>query len=378
MKHHYILIHLSIELISQRNILVLKINPKFNFQIQASNMLNYHLICSLVLMTSCLTIQAAGEASITRPNGIKFPIGAFWIANYRNDIHTSLEPANWRTASNALTIINPEQQINLKGLENLYTSGSASPTLANMYWLKKNYGADRPVYIVDLRQETHLFINGLPISIFYKKDEINWGKTLVGINQEEQYWINTLLTHKTIEINKLGHPVSGIKVPTQPEPLSIKEVYTEAEAAQKAGIGYFRIDVPDYHPPAPGQVDQFLQFVKKIPAHSWLHFHCAAGKGRTTTFMVMQDILVNGTEIDLVDIVARQSLSGGINLFAPSKSLSTQPWKKQYHEARINFIKLFYTYIHEGVYPKQNFAQWINKQPDGPYLSVLQTEAYPQ
>lgn len=337
--------------------------------------IKHRLFSTLILMTSCLT----AEAAITKPKSINLPTEAFWIANYKSNVpvQVSLEPAQWRTSKNHSAINTKEQQITNKGLDNLSISGSANPTLANMHWLKKNYGTTHPLYIIDLRQETHLFINGLPISIFYKKDEINWGKTLVEINQSEQYWVNTLLTQHKMQINKLGRPVSGIKVPTRPETISIQEAYTEAEAAQKTGIGYFRIDVPDYHPPAPEQVDQFLQFVKKVPANSWLHFHCAAGKGRTTTFMVMRDILANGTQINLSDIVTRQALLGGINLFAPSKSLSAQPWKKQYHDARIDFIKLLYTYIHDGIYPKQNFTQWISKQPSGPYKSVLHTAAYP-
>ncbi|WP_298625061.1 hypothetical protein [uncultured Legionella sp.] len=343
--------------------------------------LNHRLLSIFILITACLGTEAAETLKITESKCIKLPDGAFWIDNYRSNNHgvISLEPAHWRatSASPKLARIKPNQ-INRKGLDNLSMSGSANPTLTNMHWLKKNYGATHSVYIIDLRQETHLFINGSPVSIFYKKDEINWGKTLTDINQFEHYWVNNLLYQNTIKLNKLGRPVLGLKIPTKPQATTIQEVYTEAEAAKMAGIGYFRIDVPDYHPPAPEQVDLFVQFVKKAPAHSWFHFHCAAGKGRTTTFMVMRDILANGTQVELIDIVTRQALLGGIDLFASSKSLSAQPWKKEFHEARVDFIKLFYTYIHNGIEAKQSFAQWIKKQPPGAYKAILHTAAYPQ
>lgn len=333
----------------------------------------------ITLVLICMTTHAAVTPKTSTLE--QLPSGAFWIDNHWRMVRGCAEfaPVHWRNTTGCLRVIDDEDvPINDKGLDHLFISGSANPTLANMTWLKKNYGDKHPVYIIDLRQETHLFINGLPISIFYKKDEINWGKTLPEIIKAENDWVRYLSSQKQIQINKLGRPISGLKVPTNPIKISIKEVYTEAEVARKAGLGYFRFAVPDYHPPTPEQVDQFLSLVKKLPANSWLHFHCAAGNGRTTTFMVMRDILANGKNIALTDIVTRQALVGGIDLFAASKSLSTQPWKSPYHEARIEFIKLFYTYIHTGSDQEQSFTHWIKKQPEGPYKSILTTSAYPK
>ncbi|CAM2785100.1 fused DSP-PTPase phosphatase/NAD kinase-like protein [Legionella worsleiensis] len=311
----------------------------------------------------------------------QLPQGAFWIDNHwRNNPQTTQEkPFRWRSpqASRA-NDLTKQSGINTKGLERLFISGSAIPTLNNMTWLKKNYGGTHQVNIIDLRQETHLYLNGLPISIFYKKDQINWGKTFTKIKKEEQDWLNYLSRQNTLLINILGRPVSGFKVPVSPESIAIKNIHTEQETAQLAEINYYRIPVPDYHPPSPEHVDLFLSLLKKLPKQAWLHYHCAAGKGRTTTFMVMHDILVNGAEVSLNDIIIRQQRMGGINLLTSKDTLSEQPWKREYHLARVDFINLFYTYVTQGIYPNQEFSEWIRNQPEGSYTLLLKTDAYPK
>lgn len=301
--------------------------------------------------------------------------GAFWIKNHwpNNDGFVQAEPVHWRSASN---ILNEQQiRINKKGIKTLFISGSAAPTLGNMIWLRKTRGT-HPVYIIDLRQETHLYINGLPISLFYKRDEINWGKTSVVINETESVWAKYFLKSEVVQINTLGKPLAGFKVPIEPVTIPVKEVYTEQEAAQKAGVAYLRIEVPDYHPPTTTQVDQFLTTLKAIPPDAWLHVHCAAGNGRTTMFMVMRDILANAKYVHLEDIITRHAKLGGIDLFGVSPSIAAQPWKEEYHQARKDYIKLFYTFVHSGASANQTFTSWIAKQPDSPYKSLLKTDAY--
>ncbi|RUR18712.1 hypothetical protein ELY21_07125 [Legionella sp. km535] len=342
------------------------------------NIININLFFVFLLLSAPLAAESSGSNKFNSTKSPEMPSGAFWIDNHwrKNPQTTQAEPFHWRSTTGINDAV--KKEMNPKGLDHLFISGSANPTLANMMWLKKQYGADHQLFIIDLRQETHLYLNGLPISIFYKKDEINWGKTLVEINKEEQNWVNYLSGTNSILIHILGRPVSGFKVPTHPTIISIKNTRTEQQTTELGGIGYFRIPVPDYHPPAPEQVDEYLALLKKLPANAWLHYHCAAGKGRTTTFMVMHDIMANGTQVNLMDIINRQMRLGGINVLAPSGSISAQPWKSQSHKARADFIKLFYTYVHNGIYPNLSFTQWINNQPNGPYKSILKTKAYPQ
>ena len=338
--------------------------------------LSIHCILLLFFSWNC---AEATEARIIGTSRIELPSGAFWIDNSWRSRHSyaQYEPVRWRNVTGCLNVLQTEQiPINTKGLTDLFISGSANPTLVNFTWLKETYGKKHPVYVIDLRQETHLFVNGLPISVYYKKNQINWGKDTTEISLTEHNWSKQLRGAGSIQINQLGRPRQGLKVPENPLTIKIEEAYTEEEVAHEAGLNYFRLTVPDYHPPAPYQVDQFLKLIQKIPSNSWLHFHCAAGKGRTTTFMVMRDILTNAKLVSLEDIIARQALAGGIDLFGPAESLTAQPWKNEIHQARINYIKLFYTYINTGAYPSQSFTDWITNQPDGPYKSLLKTDAY--
>ena len=62
------------------------------------------------------------------------------------------------------------------------------------------------------------------------------------------------------------------------------------------------------------KVKYFIDFVNNQPENTWLHFHCKAGIGRTTTFMIMYDIVKNCKEVKLNDIIARQVLLSNIKV----------------------------------------------------------------
>lgn len=305
---------------------------------------------------------------------LQIPSQAFWIKNHWPKEIDLSPPGQWRASTELAPLM--KEGLNIKGLGSLQISGSLSPTLDNLLWLKKNFGLNRPIYLIDLRQETHLYVNGLPISIFFKRDEINWGKSPSQIHAEEQVWIAYFSKVKTLIINSLSKPIKGFKTAINPSSLAIKTVYAEKDAATKAELSYIRIEVPDYHPPSPQQVDTFLNYLNQLPKNAWLHFHCAGGKGRTTTFMAMTDIVHNGKELSISEIIKRQAGLGGVNLLGESPSLSAQPWKKEYHQARKEFITLFYRYINEA-YPQQTFSYWLNQQKKpSAYTKLLKTKAY--
>ncbi len=60
-------------------------------------------------------------------------------------------------------------------------------------------------------------------------------------------------------------------------------------------------------------VNYFIDFVKNQPKDSWLHFHCKEGIGRTTTFLIMYDIMKNHKDVNLNDIIKRQVLLSGMS-----------------------------------------------------------------
>jgi len=320
----------------------------------------------LLLIISFMVQGCVIAKSVNTP--MTLPPDAFWIKNHWQTV----SPAHWRSTKTILP------GLNTIGLTNLFMSGSAQPTQTNLIWLKQFIGKNHPALIIDLRQETHVFVNsGLPISIYYKKNQINWSKTTPDVLAIEQLWLKELVMQKMLVVNQLGKATAGFKRPTHSMNLTIDEVITEEEIAKKAGFNYFRLTVPDYHPPSPYQVDQFLALLKTLTNNTWVHFHCAGGKGRTTLFMVMRDILANGKSLSLPEIINRQFLIGGINLLGRSSSLQHHPWKKKFHDARADFIQLFYRYANTA-YPRESFSHWLEKQDRGLYRNTLKSAAYPK
>jgi len=75
------------------------------------------------------------------------------------------------------------------GLRSLGESGSAQPT-ANGYrqiasWLRKTYPQVSTVAVFDLRQESHGYVAGTPLSWYYGRDQVNCGKSELGMAQDE-------------------------------------------------------------------------------------------------------------------------------------------------------------------------------------------------
>ena len=132
---------------------------------------------------------------------------------------------------------------------------------------------------------------------------------------------------------------------------------TERTAAEKIGFKYERFAAADMQFPAPEIVDDFIVFVANLPENSWLHFHCHAGHGRTTTFLVMYDILKN-PDVTLEEICKRQYLLGGSNLLLEPEG---NDWYSKMARDRAKKIRLFYEFI-QGTRAEQiglPWSEWI-------------------
>lgn len=199
---------------------------------------------------------------------------------------------------------------------------------------------EKPLIIVDLRQESHGFVNGAPISWYSDKD---WGNVHLNDSQvflEEKKRLASL--SGTVMINKvLRKDDTDTIIFSKKIPMKIKEVSSEQELVEKAGLQYQRFFITDHRAPNVLEVNRFVNFVKALPPHVHLYFHCHAGIGRTSTFMVMYDILRNAKENSLNDILKRQYLSGGKDL---REMADPHSYKYIYHLQRYRFIQAFYEY----------------------------------
>lgn len=222
----------------------------------------------------------------------------------------------------------------------LNISGSAQFTKDQIAPLKK--AINKPnICIVDLRQESHGLLNDLAISYhnFYKL--VNNGFDSIETIEKENSELKKLKINSQVNIfRKSGKLFKCVEA---------EYVSNEEQAVTDCGMQYKRYAVRDGGVPTPKTVDDFVNFIKTKPSDLHLHFHCHAGEGRTTTFMVLYQIMNNQNNLTLDQILSYQYNIGGIILTNDGY--------------RLDFLNSFYEYIQENKDLDYTipYSKWINK-----------------
>ena len=112
-------------------------------------------------------------------------------------------PRNFRTTDEPLKSGNGTPSVTT-GLSDLHASGSGGFTADKLkLLLTRMHG---PVTIFDLRQETHIFVNGLPVSWFAIRDWANVDRSQTEIEEVESEWVQSIGPGSEIAVRP-GHPV---------------------------------------------------------------------------------------------------------------------------------------------------------------------------
>ena len=255
---------------------------------------------------------------------------------------------NFRTMYDFQTHSN--RNIEPVGLEQLRASGSSEFSARGLNSIvgrisgacSRNNTNHGTIYVFDLREESHGAVNtGIPVSWM---GEHNWGNkglphgeaiaresfVLGQIKAAKEAWISTEKT------NKQGKTIF--------EHISVTNVVSEQQLVESAGARYVRLPVTDYMHPDDENVDQFIEIARHLPQDAWLHFHCKAGVGRTTVFLIMWDMLHNGERLTLPEITKRQGklLDETSDLLRVSNTLA--PWERNAALQRADFLRTFYEY----------------------------------
>ena len=264
-------------------------------------------------------------------------------------------PRNFRTTDNPLKT-NKGEKPATTGLSDLRASGSGefSPEGLKLVLARTR----SPVTVLDLRQETHIFVNDLPVSWYASRDWVNVGRSQSAIVAGEAARVQSLKPGSEIAVRP-GHPVKhGSANSVMPEQVTVERASTEQNIVEGAGAHYVRITVTDHTRPLDDEVDRFILAVRALPQDGWAHFHCEAGLGRTTTFMVLYDMLRNANRVSLEDIVLRQKiLSHGYDVLQPNEPGN---WKAPYAADRAAFVRAFYDYARANPngHPKL-WSEWL-------------------
>ncbi len=206
-----------------------------------------------------------------------------------------------------------------EGLSTLRASGSSEFSKRGLTEIKRKIPASR-IIVVDLREESHGFINDRPVSWKNEHNNANKGKTLDEILNDEKARLQEAKRSDS----------------------SVKTACTEEELCHTMGVGYLRLPVTDLSGPDPSVVDRFISTVRSLPPDAWLHFHCKAGAGRTTTFMTLYDMMRNARKTSCEDIIMRQFLIGGVDL--SGREAKGDAWYDVLARERDAFVKEFYWY----------------------------------
>ncbi len=206
------------------------------------------------------------------------------------------------------------------------------------------------ILIIDLREESHGFMNDLAVSWYHRMD--NWANLGLSVSQ-----IVSLEQKLLMRANKKGWIwIYSSKEALIPFPFYVENAYTEEMVVTSLGMQYIRLPITDHCRPTDETVDQFISIFKTFSSKMWTHFHCAGGKGRASTFMVMYDCLVNANSLSLDEILTRQACLGGADL----RYITTKEWKIPLQTERQAFIREFYLYCRECPNQELTWSEWLS------------------
>ena len=224
---------------------------------------------AVAILSFCLTAGAQNDEEADGDNG-----------QWRIDSSTTIVrlPRNFRVFMP--TPANPDcPEMNLSA------SGQYTPTEMRAVVDSLRHLAKGDIWLVDLRQESHFFKDGLAVSWYCDHNWGNRGKDNSACEEDEQK--RMLAAHGT----------------------------SERQMADSLGVKYLRIRATDHLCPEDSLIDVFADFVRSLSADDWVHIHCAAGKGRTGVMLAVYEAIKNPTAT-LDEILQRQRRMGASDLYS--------------------------------------------------------------
>lgn len=215
--------------------------------------------------------------------------------------------------------------------DGLRMSGSAQYSKESLKAILEELPKEYPIIFVNLREESHGYVNGMAVCWYGIDNAENSGKSLQTIEVDEKKRFKNLLYSHEVAIRHKGKDSFNIDV-------------SSAETQNQVIAPLVRFPITDHRTPSPELVDQFIRFVQSLDQPTWLHFNCRKGSGRTTTFMSMYEMMHQAHIKRFEEIIEKQSTLGEsdfVNL------LPNEPHKHPYKLKRLRFLKQFYTYCKE-------------------------------
>lgn len=221
--------------------------------------------------------------------------------------------------------------------------GSSQPTPESLATLRAAlvpYGAsEAKIYVVDLRQESHGFLNGIPVSWHGEKNAANAGLGAQAVQQDEQKRLAATVGTQITAVPMGKHDTS---LGLAPFDEVVASAQTERSVAEAAGFSYVRIAAQDMVAPSPRAVDEFVAFYRTLPKDAWLYLHCHAGHGRTTTFLALTALLKDPS-LTADEVITREKDLGGADLSTGERCTLLKNFEEYARETRDSGFALPYS-----------------------------------
>lgn len=158
------------------------------------------------------------------------------------------------------------------------------------------------LFLVDLREETHGYFNGVPVSWYSDNDFGNVGMSKEMIVSDERTRLKAHESRQTQLFTITDDANDDLKqervLPVGYEALYVGSARTEAEVAEILGevfkptkVEYIRIPVTDHCAPSRDALRDLIDIERRAWPNDWAHFHCHGGDGRTSTSLALYDML---------------------------------------------------------------------------------------
>ena len=249
--------------------------------------------------------------------------------------------------------LDPDYEVSTEGLDTLNISASEQFSVSQFRRLAddlRRLADGRQIVIVDLRAESHCFLNGIPVSW---QEMNNWGNLFLTVEEIEADEAERFgsLVGQTVQVT--GQPAGGSTVL---EDITVESVMSERELVESEGFTYLRIDCTDHTCPTPAEIDAFIDFVKSIDMdNTWFHFHCVGGKGRTGTFTMLYDKMKN-PQVSDKDIMYRHAQMGAsYPIYTGSGSNAAM------YAEKAELTPLLYQYVEENAADgfETSWTEWL-------------------
>jgi predicted protein tyrosine phosphatase len=183
--------------------------------------------------------------------------------------------------------------------------GSGQPTKSawrqKLQDLSKRYPGKKIPW-ANLREEPVIYVKGKPYSLRKLKAwnenlETNKGMSGQAVEKQEERLRQEILQRLADGKLKLRGETNSFKLKDETVPLDLKpeDIQTPRQVADELSqcfnIEYKRIPIGDEKAPEPRDLDAIKNWVESFPADAPMVFNCHAGRGRTTTAIVVADMV---------------------------------------------------------------------------------------